>query len=75
MTKDSMNKLPCLQKTFSKFVAECAKHCSLCYNETQCYECTQGFYLDENAECKRKSIIHITLHVLKHNAEYLNLYY
>ncbi len=35
-------------------ISECAKHCSLCYNETECYECTQGFFLDENGECKRK---------------------
>ncbi len=35
-------------------LSECAKHCSICYNETECYECTQGFYLDENGECKRK---------------------
>ncbi len=34
--------------------SECDKHCSLCYNKTECYECTQGFYLDENGECKRK---------------------
>ncbi len=36
------------------FLSECVKHCSLCYNETECYECTQGFYLDMNSECKRK---------------------
>ncbi len=36
------------------FISECPKHCSLCYNETECYECTQGFYMDENGECKRK---------------------
>ncbi len=39
---------------YSNSFSECAKHCSLCYNETQCYECTPGFYLDENGECKRK---------------------
>ncbi len=33
------------------FFAECAPHCSMCYNETECYECTQGFYLSENGEC------------------------
>ncbi len=36
------------------FISECAKHCSLCYNETLCFECTQGFYLEENGECQRK---------------------
>ncbi len=41
------------QLCFSMF-SECAKHCSMCYNETECYECTQGFYLVENGECKRK---------------------
>ncbi len=40
-------------------ISECAKHCSLCYNETECYECTQGLYLGENGECKRKFIIHL----------------
>ncbi len=34
----------------------CAKHCSLCYNETECYECTQGYYMTEIAECQRKFI-------------------
>ncbi len=33
-------------------IAECAKHCSLCYNETECYECTQGYFITENAECQ-----------------------
>ncbi len=32
--------------------AECASHCSVCYNETECYECTQGYFLTENAECQ-----------------------
>ncbi len=41
---------------FNKFT-ECVKHCSMCYNETECYECTQGFYLDETNECKRKYIL------------------
>ncbi len=35
-------------------ISECAKHCSLCYNETECYECTQGFFLTENGECERE---------------------
>ncbi len=35
------------------FISECPKHCSLCWNETECYECTQGFYLDGQAECQR----------------------
>ncbi len=34
--------------------SECAKHCTLCYNETECYECTQGFYLNEDGECERE---------------------
>ncbi len=37
------------------FFAECAPHCSLCYNETECYECTQGYFLTENGDCQRKS--------------------
>ncbi len=36
-------------------LAECAKHCSMCYNETECYECTQGYFLTEIGECQRKS--------------------
>ncbi len=31
----------------------------MCYNETECDECTQGFYLDENGECKRKYLWHV----------------
>ncbi len=26
----------------------------MCYNETECYDCTQGYYLTENGECQRK---------------------
>ncbi len=36
------------------FFSECAMHCSLCYNETECYECTHGFFLTENGECQRR---------------------
>ncbi len=35
-------------------VSECSKHCSLCYNETECYECTQGYFLTEIGQCERK---------------------
>ncbi len=38
------------------FISECSKHCSMCYNETECYECTQGFFLNENMECERMYI-------------------
>ncbi len=31
---------------------DCPTHCSLCYNSTECYECTQGFYMDDGAECE-----------------------
>ncbi len=41
-------------KCLDNIISECSPHCSLCYNETECYECTQGFYLDENGQCKRK---------------------
>ncbi len=34
--------------------SECSKHCSLCYNETECYECTQGYFLNEIQECESK---------------------
>ncbi len=36
------------------YFSECAEHCSMCYNETQCYECTQGYFLSENMECESK---------------------
>ncbi len=39
---------------YCNFISECPQHCSLCYNETNCYECTQGYYLDFNEECSRK---------------------
>ncbi len=35
-------------------ISECSKHCSLCYNETECYECTQGYFLNELQECESK---------------------
>ncbi len=35
--------------------SECSLHCSLCYNETECNECTQGYFLTENGECQSKS--------------------
>ncbi len=34
--------------------SECPKHCSMCYNETECYECTQGYFLDQIQECESK---------------------
>ncbi len=40
--------------TWCLLFSECAKHCSLCYNETECYECTQGYFLTDTAECQRK---------------------
>ncbi len=33
--------------------SECSKHCSMCYNETECFECTQGYFLTEEEECQR----------------------
>ncbi len=38
---------------FLFLLSECAKHCSMCYNETECFECTQGYFLTENGECQR----------------------
>ncbi len=38
--------------------SECSKHCSLCYNETECYECTKGYFLSEIQECESKEILH-----------------
>ncbi len=35
-------------------IAECSKHCSLCYNETECYECTHGYFLNAIQECESK---------------------
>ncbi len=32
----------------------CPKYCSLCYNETECFDCTQGYFLSENGECQSK---------------------
>ncbi len=37
-------------------LSECAKHCSLCYNETECYECTQGYFLNDKMECESKNL-------------------
>ncbi len=36
------------------FLSECEVHCSLCYNETECYECTQGYFLTASGECQSK---------------------
>ncbi len=38
------------------FFTECAKHCSLCYNGTECYECTAGYSLNDEMECESMSI-------------------
>ncbi len=35
-------------------LAECSKHCSMCYNETECYECTAGYFLNDIQECESK---------------------
>ncbi len=37
----------------------CPTHCSLCYNATECYECTQGYFLTEKSECISKYTNHI----------------
>ncbi len=42
---------------FKHYITECAPHCSLCWNATDCYECTQGFYLNDEAECERKCLL------------------
>ena len=39
------------------FITECSRHCSLCFNETECFECTQGYYLDAGLECSRMLIV------------------
>ncbi len=41
----------------SIILSECEKHCTLCYNETECYECVQGYFLDTNSLCERKYIV------------------
>ncbi len=41
---------------------ECAKHCSICYNETECYECTQGYFLTDEGECESKYTQTHTIH-------------
>ncbi len=47
------------------FLSECAKHCSLCYNETECYECTQGYFLNDMAECESMYSYHIRILYVK----------
>ncbi len=34
------------------YFTECPKHCSLCYNATECYDCTNGYFLNEIQECE-----------------------
>ncbi len=36
------------------FISECPKYCSLCYNETECYECSQGYFLNELQQCESR---------------------
>ncbi len=43
----------------SNILSECSKHCSLCWNETECYECTHGYYLDSVGECQSKLFLHM----------------
>ncbi len=57
-----------LLKYLMHIFSECSKHCSLCYNETECYECTQGFFLSETGECEReynKMVKHENIHIKK----------
>ncbi len=37
------------------FFLECPKHCSMCYNETECYECVPGYFLNGLMECESRS--------------------
>ena len=37
------------------YLIGCSSHCSLCYNATECYECTQGYFLDAGSECTSES--------------------
>ncbi len=41
------------------FLTECPHHCSLCWNETECYECTHGYFLDTSGLCERKYPKHL----------------
>ncbi len=34
-------------------VIDCPQHCSLCWNATDCYECTHGYFLDDTGLCQR----------------------
>ncbi len=37
-----------LDKTNNIFqISACPQHCVLCYNASDCYECTTGYYLDD----------------------------
>ena len=46
------------------WLSECAAHCSHCFNATECYLCTDGFYLDmaddATHECTSKNLWTIT---------------
>ena len=53
------------------YFSECASHCSLCYNSTECYECTQGYYLNELAECERKQYFFDTIKL--HSFQFWNI--
>ncbi len=46
------------------YLVDCQPHCSLCYNETQCYECTHGYYIDPDTAsgCMSKSKFPIFQH-------------
>ncbi len=60
-------------------IAECPSHCSLCYNATDCSECTQGYFITENAECQSESEIRLKHYyykcTCKMEREHLSKYY
>ncbi len=43
-----------IQHYYYIYISECRQHCSLCYNQTECYECTQGYFLNAEMECESK---------------------
>ncbi len=52
-----INFVPIVNQIF--LITECPKHCSLCYNETECFECTQGYFITDNMECESELLEHL----------------
>ncbi len=46
--------------------SDCPQHCSLCWNETECYDCAHGYFLDQEGlcHCKYTTLRYVTFYTM-----------